>query len=106
MRNRTVLTANVTGLFAGLGMYMLLPLVTRYVQAPTSTGYGFGASIVVAGLVLLPFSVASVSASRLLPIVAAAVRQPAGAAVGRPVPGRFAVHLPVRAGPNSGRHFW
>jgi predicted MFS family arabinose efflux permease len=69
MRNRTVLTANVTGLFAGLGMYMLLPLVTRYVQAPTSTGYGFGASIVVAGLVLLPFSVASVAASRLLPVV-------------------------------------
>ena len=29
MRNRTVLTANATGLFAGLGMYMLLPLVTR-----------------------------------------------------------------------------
>jgi predicted MFS family arabinose efflux permease len=69
MRHRTVLTANVTGLFAGIGMYMLLPLVTRYVQAPTSTGYGFGASIVVAGLVLLPFSVASVSASRLLPII-------------------------------------
>jgi predicted MFS family arabinose efflux permease len=70
MRNRTVLTANTTGLFAGLGMYMLLPLVTRYVQAPTSTGYGFGVSVVVAGLVLLPFSVASVSASRLLPTVA------------------------------------
>jgi len=70
MRNRTVLTANATGLFAGLGMYMLLPLVTRFVQAPTTTGYGFGASIVVAGLVLLPFSVASVSASRLLPTVA------------------------------------
>ncbi len=70
MRNRTLLTANATGLFAGLGMYMLLPLVTRYVQAPTSTGYGFGASVVTAGLVLLPFSVASVSASRLLPLVA------------------------------------
>ena len=70
MRNRAVLTANTTGLFAGLGMYMLLPMVTRYVQAPTSTGYGFGVSVVVAGLVLLPFSIASVSASRLLPMVA------------------------------------
>ena len=70
MRNRAVLTANTTGLFAGLGMYMLLPLVTRYVQAPAATGYGFGVSVVVAGLVLLPFSVASVSASRLLPLVA------------------------------------
>ena len=71
MRHRAVLTANATGLFAGLGMYMLLPLVTRYVQAPTSTGYGFGATVVVAGLVLLPFSVASVAASRLLPMIAA-----------------------------------
>ena len=70
MRNRAVLTANTTGLFAGLGMYMLLPLVTRYVQAPAATGYGFGVSVVVAGLVLLPFSIASVSASRLLPTVA------------------------------------
>jgi predicted MFS family arabinose efflux permease len=70
MRHRAVLTANATGLFAGLGMYMLLPLVTRYVQAPSATGYGFGVSVVVAGLVLLPFSIASVSASRLLPLVA------------------------------------
>ena len=70
MRNRSVLTANATGLLAGLGMYMLLPMVTRYVQAPTSTGYGFGTSMVVAGLVLLPFSVASVLASRLMPVIA------------------------------------
>ena len=70
MNNRAVLTANATGLFAGLGMYMLLPLVTRYVQAPTSTGYGFGASVLLAGLVLLPFSMASVAASRLLPVLA------------------------------------
>jgi predicted MFS family arabinose efflux permease len=70
MRNDVLLTANITGLCAGVGTYMLLSLVTRYVQAPTSTGYGFGASVVTAGLVLLPFSVASVSASRLLPLVA------------------------------------
>jgi predicted MFS family arabinose efflux permease len=70
MRDRAVLTANTTGLFAGLAMYMLLPLVTRYVQAPITTGYGFGVTVVVAGLVLLPFSVASVGASRLLPLVA------------------------------------
>ncbi len=69
MGNRAVLTANVTGLCAGLGMYMLLPLVTRFIQSPTSTGYGFGTSVVVAGLVLLPFSITSVTASRLLPLV-------------------------------------
>jgi predicted MFS family arabinose efflux permease len=70
MSNRSVLTANATSLLAGLGMYMLLPMVTRYVQVPTSTGYGFGTSVVVAGLVLLPFSVASVLASRLMPVIA------------------------------------
>ena len=71
MSHPAVLTANATGLFAGLAMYMLLPLVTRYVQAPPSGGYGFGVTVVVAGLSLLPFSIGSVSASRLLPLVAA-----------------------------------
>ena len=70
VRNRSVLTADVTGLLAGVGMYLLLSLVSRYVQTPTSTGYGFGASILVSGLVLLPFSVGSVAASRIAPVLA------------------------------------
>jgi len=70
LRSRAVLTADVTGLFAGVGMYLLLSLVTRFVQTPTSYGYGFGASVVVGGLVLLPFSVASVLASRVVPMIA------------------------------------
>ncbi len=70
MRHRAVLTTNTTGLLAGIGTFLLLPMVTRYVQAPTSTGYGLGASVVVAGLVLVPFSITSVVASRLLPLVA------------------------------------
>ncbi len=37
----------------------------RLAQTPESTGYGFGTSIIVAGLALLPFSVASFLASRL-----------------------------------------
>jgi predicted MFS family arabinose efflux permease len=70
LRNRTVLTADVTGLLGGLGMYLLISLVIRYVQTPASAGYGFGASVVVAGLVLLPFSIASVTASRVAPLIA------------------------------------
>ena len=70
LRRRPVLTADVTGLLAGVGMYLLLSLVTRFVQTPSSAGYGFGASVVVAGLVLLPFSVGSVVASRIAPLVA------------------------------------
>ncbi|NDI46311.1 MFS transporter [Goekera deserti] len=65
MRDRTVLTANVTGALAGVGMYMLMSMVIRYVQTPTSVSYGLGASVVVSGLVLLPMSAASFSASRL-----------------------------------------
>ena len=66
MRHPTSLTANVTGLLAGVGMYMLLSMIVRYVQTPTSTGYGLGASVVVAGLALLPMSIASLFSSRLV----------------------------------------
>lgn len=69
-RHRGVLTADVTALLAGVGMYLLLSLVTRFVQTPVGAGYGFGASVAVAGLVLMPFSVASVVASRIAPVVA------------------------------------
>jgi MFS family permease len=51
-------------------MYLLLSLVSRFVQTPTSAGYGFGASVLVAGLVLTPFSVLGFVAGRLLPAVA------------------------------------
>lgn len=64
-RHRTVLTADVTGLFAGVGMYTLMSMMIRFVQTPPEVGYGFGASVVVAGLCLLPFSFMSVAASRL-----------------------------------------
>ena len=66
MRHRTVLTANVTGLLAGVGMYMLLSMIVRYVQTPRTTGYGLGASVVVAGLALLPMSIASFFTSKLV----------------------------------------
>ena len=69
LRNRSVLTADVTGLIAGVGMYLLMSVVILFVQTPTSTGYGLGASVVVGALVLVPFSAASVSASRLSPMI-------------------------------------
>ena len=70
IRNRSVLTADATALLAGVGMYLLLATVVRFVQTPVSAGYGFGSSVVVAGLVLLPFSAASVAASRAAPFIA------------------------------------
>jgi predicted MFS family arabinose efflux permease len=70
LRNRTVLTADVTGLVAGVAMYLLMSLVTRYVQTPVAAGYGLGGSVVVAGLALLPFSAVSVLSSKVTPLVA------------------------------------
>lgn len=67
LRNRSVLTADVTGLLAGIGMFVMSSTVIRYVQTPTDTGYGLGRSAMIAGLVLVPFSLASVVANKLLP---------------------------------------
>ncbi len=67
LRHRTVLSADVTALLAGMGLYMLLSMIIRYVQTPTSISYGLGASVVVAGLALLPMSAASFLLSRIVP---------------------------------------
>lgn len=67
LRNRAVLTADATGLLAGIGMFVMSSTVIRFVQTPVETGYGLGRSAMVAGLVLVPFSLASVAANRLLP---------------------------------------
>jgi MFS family permease len=65
-RDRRVLTGYVCVAVLGMAMYMYLSAVSEYVQTPKSTGYGFGASVVVAGLCLVPFSVTSLVGSRAL----------------------------------------
>lgn len=64
LRRRPVLAANLTVFLVAVGFYPLGPLVVRYVQTPPSAGYGFGASVLVAGLMLTPFSLASFAASK------------------------------------------
>jgi MFS family permease len=64
-RGRSPAIAHVTALLAGLANYLLLASAPRLAQTPESTGYGFGTSIAIAGLVLLPFSVGSVVGSQL-----------------------------------------
>jgi predicted MFS family arabinose efflux permease len=66
LRHRSVLAANATILLVGIGIYPLLSLVVRFVQTPLSAGYGFGASVIVAGLMLVPFSFASFVASKVV----------------------------------------
>lgn len=62
-----VAAANLVMLVAGVGMYLLLSLITRYVQTPTSAGYGFGLDTFQAGLVLVPFSVLGFVAGKVVP---------------------------------------
>jgi MFS family permease len=69
MRSRPVLTANVTGILAGIGMYMLMSMIIRFVQTPTTLSYGLGASVVVSGLVLVPMSAASFLSSKIAIVV-------------------------------------
>ncbi|MCU1601929.1 MAG: transporter [Frankiales bacterium] len=70
VKDRTVLTADLTGILAGVGMYALMSMIIRFAQTPSSAGYGFGSSIVVSGLLLLPLSVMSTASSRIAPLLA------------------------------------
>lgn len=65
LRRHSVLAANVTAFLIAVGFYPLMSLVVRYVQAPAGTGYGFAAPVVIAGLMLTPFSLASFAASKI-----------------------------------------
>lgn len=67
LRHPVVAGANAIMLVGGIGMYLLLTLVTRYVQTPAAAGYGFGVSVFIAGLVLVPFSVLGFVGGKLVP---------------------------------------
>jgi predicted MFS family arabinose efflux permease len=89
--NRAVLVANFTGLVAGIGMYMLMSMMIRFVQTPTSVPYGFGATVVIAGLVLLPMSAGSFAASKVVGSLAQRLRPSTLIPIGTVV---FAAALP------------
>ena len=54
MRIRGVWATNLTGFLLGAGMYSSFIVFPQFAQLPKSTGFGFGASVVVSGLYLLP----------------------------------------------------
>jgi len=66
LRSRPVLTAAVVTVLSGIANYLLLSIIVRFIQTPVSAGYGFGSSVIVAGLALVPFSLMSVVAGRWL----------------------------------------
>jgi len=84
VRHPAVAGANIAMFVGGIGMYLLLTLITRYAQTPHSAGYGFGLTTFVAGLVLIPFSVMGFVAGKLTPRARERVDSPlllAGSAV-------------------------
>jgi predicted MFS family arabinose efflux permease len=68
VRHRAVLTADISGFFVSAGLYIFVPTVVVFSQIPVARGYGFGASIEISGLILVPLSICSFLASRILVI--------------------------------------
>ncbi|MDX6507627.1 MAG: hypothetical protein QOG06_2271 [Gaiellaceae bacterium] len=54
MRLRPVWTTNLAALVLGFGMFASFVLVPEFVELPSGTGFGFGASVTKAGLFLVP----------------------------------------------------
>ncbi|SIQ38964.1 MFS transporter [Micromonospora avicenniae] len=69
MRLPGVWTTNLVALLYGGSMFAIYAFVPQFVQTPTSAGYGFGASVTQAGLLMLPMLVgmfvAGIAAGRL-----------------------------------------
>jgi len=57
MRIRGVWTTNLAAFLLGAGMYASFIVFPQFAQLPKSTRFGFGASVVVSGLYLLPSTV-------------------------------------------------
>jgi MFS family permease len=58
MRRRPIMLTNIASIFFGFALFASLIGTASYVQAPESTGYGFGASIMTGGLAMLPSGIA------------------------------------------------
>lgn len=56
MARKPVWTNNLVALLLGVGTYAVMAFLPQYLQTPRTAGYGFGASVTVSGLILLPFS--------------------------------------------------
>ncbi len=54
MRERAMWTVNLSAFAIGFAMFGSYILIPQLVQTPTSSGYGFGASVMVSGIYLLP----------------------------------------------------
>ena len=69
LRFPAVRTAQSGAVLGGIAMFFTFAVVIRYVQTPSSTGYGLDGSVLTAGMLLVPFSVASMAVHRMLPVL-------------------------------------
>jgi MFS family permease len=65
MRLPAVWTTNLVALLFGAGMFAAYAFVPQFMQIPRAAGYGFGASVTRAGLLMLPMLVAMAVAGSL-----------------------------------------
>jgi MFS family permease len=85
MRIRGVWTTNLAAFLLGAGLYSSFIVFPQFAQLPTSTGFGFGASVVVSSIYLLPsaltMSVLGTLAGRVSARFGSKVALVAGAAI-------------------------
>ena len=67
LRHPAVAGANLVMGTGGIGLYLLLTLITRYAQTPGGAGYGYGLTTFEAGLVLVPYSGLGLLAGWIVP---------------------------------------
>jgi len=65
LSQRAVAATNLSGFMIGVAMFANFFTVPQFAQVPKSTGYGFGASVTVAGLLVAPAAVAQLIAGPL-----------------------------------------
>ncbi|MFC5181657.1 MFS transporter [Actinomadura harenae] len=85
LTHRGTIGASLASLLLGFALYGGFTLIPNFVQTPARAGYGFGASVLAAGLLLLPTTllmiVVSTQAGRLMRRVPAALLVAAGSGV-------------------------
>jgi MFS family permease len=85
LNNGSVLAADAGVLILGAAMYTLTSVMTDFVQAPRSAGFGFGGSVMTAGLLLLPSSFVMLASNRFRIAISGRVSDrflvPAGAVI-------------------------
>jgi EmrB/QacA subfamily drug resistance transporter len=56
MKLPVVWTSNLVALLIGVGIYATFAFIPEFLQTPTSTGYGFSASITQSGIIMVPMT--------------------------------------------------